>query len=292
MQMAAKITLAEYFGCSLVELAKDSGLIGQVLRPYQDILRAADKWAEQNADHQNQHNTPGRLPLPDPWKFLIDAPVVSHKAKAVFRAAQSQIPALSHLFHIAQGFASLNTDWYQESLNASDEKGFNHASSKIAHAQIFKETVQMAVRQQNDPKLLEQMEYLKKSRRDHLVRHGRKAEIQQLSQRPSWEHFGQKNRLPVLLADWWVRCGVDGTPGLMFWRNEALTEILQARLGQGNLNPQTVKKVRQQLRLIPASVKHHFVWECSVKYNNQCRTIEGYLRNGKRSFLARLAPNQ
>jgi hypothetical protein len=73
-------------------------------------------------------------------------------------------------------------------------------------------------------------------------------------------------------------------PGFMFWRNEALTKFLKVHLDQSNFNSQSVKKTRQQLGLIPVGDKKHFVWDCSIKYNNGDRKIEGYDKNGNRSF--------
>src|SRR5437867_1832016 len=114
--MFTTVNQAQRYFSSVVELAGDKGLIGQTLRPYQELLRAADKWAEQNVYSAEKHKDLNRLPLPDPWQFILDAPAVSTKSKEVFRAAQSQLGAVRHLIHIAEGIATLNTDWYQESV--------------------------------------------------------------------------------------------------------------------------------------------------------------------------------
>ena len=92
-----KFSARQYFA-SLLELSKDRGLIGQVLQSCPEwMIREADKWAQQTQDYRERHEDPKRLPLPDPWQVLLDAPAVSPFDRSVFRAAQSQLPALLHL---------------------------------------------------------------------------------------------------------------------------------------------------------------------------------------------------
>jgi hypothetical protein len=278
----------QYFSC-LVALSRDTGLIGDVLRNQpQEFLRAADKWAEQNADYQEKHEDPNRLPFPDPWQFLLDAPVVPERDRAVFRAAQSQLPALRLLCRMARGAATLNKDWHQESIKArarKNEHRYNHAMSKIANAHVWNEFVQADVRKENNQELSEQMEYLQKKRRAQLIHHSKRDVIEQLKKWPSWKELRQKNQLPVILVEWWVRCEVNGAPGLMFFRNEALTEFLKFWLDQKNLTPATVKKTRQQLGLIPVGNKKHFVWDYSTKATdgNKVKSI-GWQKNGQKAF--------
>jgi len=76
-------------------------MIGQELRRCENwFLEAADKDAEWRAGYQEKHQDPNRLPFPDPWQFLLDAPAVPPNLKKVFRAAQSQLrnkPGRVHL---------------------------------------------------------------------------------------------------------------------------------------------------------------------------------------------------
>lgn len=243
-------------------MAKDQGLIGQVLRPYPDeVLRAADKWANQDSEYATKHNDPNRSPLPDPWQFLLDAPATPNRDKAIFRAAQSQLEALRHLIHIAEGIATLNTDWYEESIRAraeGDKSRYNHAVGRVADGHIIHARVQETVRKQNDSKLLRYMEQLWKKRRTQLVHRGKGSEVKQPKPWPTWSEFRMRNKLAVSLVEWWVR-GPNDAPGLMFFRNEALTEFLRFYLSQENLERTAVKKVRQKLGLIPVGNKDHFV---------------------------------
>ena len=215
-QTSAKMSRASQFFSSLVELAADAGLIGQILRRYPtEILRAADKWAAQNSDCAEKHRDPNRLPSPDPWQFLLNAPVVPKQDKSVFRAAQSQLPALRHLIHMAAGIATLNTDWYQKSIEArarGDDAEFNRAISKVADGHVIHARVQEHVRKQNDPELLMQMERHWKKRQAQLVHRGKGNEVRQPKQWPSWREFRKRNALVVVLVEWWVRCGTNGAP--------------------------------------------------------------------------------
>jgi hypothetical protein len=280
---------ASQFFSSLVELAADAGLIGQILRRYPtEILRAADKWAAQNSDCAESHRDPNRLPSPNPWQFLLNAPVVPKQDKSVFRAAQSQLPALRHLIHMAAGIATLNTDWYQKSIEArarGDDAEFNRAISKVADGHVIHARVQEHVRKQNDPELLMQMERHWKKRQAQLVHRGKGNEVRQPKQWPSWSEFRKQNALVAVLVEWWVRCGTNGAPGLMFWRNEALTKFLKLHLDQSNLDSRAVKKIRQQLGLVPVGDKEHFVWDVTVKTKGDgTREIIGFRRNGQQSF--------
>lgn len=283
---------AQRYFSSLVELTKHEGLIGQVLGRYPDeLLRAADKWAEQSAEYATKHKDPNRLPLPDPWQFLLDAPVVSRRDKTVFRAAQSQFVALRHLIHMAEGIATLTTDWYQESVIArakSDEARYNRAISKVADAHVIHAQAQEDVRKQDDPKLLRQMEWLWKKRRAQLIHRGMGSAVKQPQSWPTWSEFRMRNKLPVSLVEWWVK-GPNDAPGLMFFRNEALTEFLKFHLVQQTLTPATVKKNRRKLGLIPVGNRVHFVWNCSIKPSGKdCWKIVGHQRNGDRAFWGEL----
>jgi hypothetical protein len=165
--------------------------------------------------------------------------------------------------------------------------------SKVAEGHIIYARVQDDVRKLNDPKLLKQMEWLWRKRRAQLVHRGQGHEMKQPRPLPSLKEFRKHNGLPVVLVDWWVRCGVDGVPGLMFWRNEALTKFLTVHLDQSNLGSQVVKKIQQQLGLIPVGNKNHFVWDFSIinKHDGK-RESKGYWRNGEQCFSAVISPKK
>lgn len=279
----------QYFS-TLIELGKDTGLIGTVLQNYPAwLFRAADKWAEQDADYQRENNDPNRLSLADPWQFLLDARDIPQKHKDVFRAAQSQLPALRHLGRMRMGIAKSRTDLYQKALKAKangDKRSYNHAIGKIANEYVFYERPQEDVKKQNDPKLLAQMESLLKKRRAQLVHRGEGNELRQPKQWQSMNEFRKQNKAAAMLVEWWVRCGVNSLPGLMFWGNKAITKFLSNITGQ-KLKPENIKKLRKGLGLIPVSreAESPFVWDINTYRRNEREwKIEGGQRNGKSAF--------
>jgi hypothetical protein len=250
------------------------------------MRRAADNWAEWKRDSLKRDEVPDRLALPDPWQFLLDAPAVPEQLRKVCRAAQSQLWAWRRIGHMRMGFATLNTDLHQKAMEAKakgDQVGYTRAIAKFANRVVVYAPVQEDVRTHaDDPKIVRQMEHSLKIRRAQLVHRGEGQDAYQPRPWPSWNEFAGRNKLPVALVQLWVRFperlflrppsqdkrGLlleQGTPGLMFFRNEALTEFLKFLLAQENLTPQAVKKVRQRLRLIPVEDKRHLIWAISIK---------------------------
>jgi len=287
----------QYFSC-LVELSRDTGLIGQVLRKYQDLLPAADKWAEQSADYKKKKEDLNRLPVPDPWQFLIDAPSVPEQDKAIFRAAQSQLVALRHLGRMRMGIATLETDWHQEALQARSKGQFvraNHAANKVANGlwEIGKVSESLLDHAKTRPGLLASARSWQKRRRAQQVHSGNWDDSQPLKCWPPYETFREQNKLQILLAEWWVRQGVNGAPGFMFWRNEALTKYLYLCSGgkpssfieNREKRCNHVKDKRQLLKLVPVGNATHFVWDISIKVNeNGDFYLVGFQRNGEKAF--------
>lgn len=268
---------------TLVELAKDNGIIGRELRKYPNwFLRAADKDAEWKSDYQQKHQDPNRLPFPDPWQFLLDAPAVSSIHKAMSRAAQSQLKALHRLSGIALGEATLNTDWCKKMAKAGNTHEIMHAVNKVAAARAKYDRFNTLLQSCDvDPQFRQWgQRQIKKSQTERRKR-GKGKNFKPL---PRASEVRSTHKLVCGLVDWWVR-GPNDAPGLMFFRNEALTEFLKFHLNNNQLSPAAVKKVRQQLGLIPVGNKKHFVWNYSAKATdgNKLKSI-GYQRNGKKAF--------
>lgn len=295
----AGVKQAQNYFASVVGLARDRGLIGSVLRTYPDwVWQAADKWAEQDADYQTNYNDPNRLPLPDPWRFLLDLRDVSEMDKGVFRAAQSQLLAFRHLNRIRMGTATLTTDWHREAIRArktGDEARSNHAANKVANGLWPFVKVSEILREyaKDRPELLNSARVWQERRRKELVRHGALEDFQKPKQWPSHREFRDQNKLAVFLVEWWVRQGINGAPGFMFWRNEPMVEFLQLRFKRTStdLSPAEIKKVRQRLGLIPASKNNHAIWSIRIEHDSkENRTIEGLQRNGALGFKSKVPP--
>jgi hypothetical protein len=269
-------------GLSLVKLAQQSGPIGYILRSLHPwMLSAADKWAEQGLDYESKRNIPNRLSLPDPWQFLLDAPSVPPSVKSVCRAAQSQLWAWRRIGRMAMGLATLNDDPHERAMKlkaCGDQEQYARTIAKFAAHAVAYGPIQRHFRSTaKDPKIIRQMAQVLKHRRQQLAHRGKAADMGRSW--PSYEKFALSNKLPATLVYLWVYVPASlvlcpperglqlqpGTPGLMFFRNEALTKFLQFALHQKNLTPATVKKVRQQLKLIPVGDHQHFIWDVCLR---------------------------
>lgn len=295
----ATMNQAHKYFASIVELAHDQGLIGSILRKYPEwIWKAADKSAEQDRDYQIKHDDPSRLPLPNPWHFLLGLHDISEADKAIFRAAQSQLPALRHLNRIRMGIASLKTDWQQESIQArtnGDVVGFNQAADRLANGlwQFEKVAETLNLFGRGNPKLIESAVKWQERRRQQLVHHGKSNELHEPKPWQAYGEFRDQNKLPALLVEWWVRLGVNGAPGFMFWRNEAIAKFLQLQFSQcpTALPPAKIKKDRQRLGLIPVGKNDHLIWSIAINKNdNGNRTLDGLQRVGAKVFTSTIPP--
>jgi hypothetical protein len=169
---------AAAFFASVVDLARDSGAIGQVLRHYDgSILQAADEAAKRAADSRQSNGDPDRLPLPDPWEILLELPGVPEFDKAIFQAARSQLLALRHLGRIRLGIATQNTDWQRTAIQArraGDVASSNHAAEKVANNLWQYEPVTGLLHEQatSRPGLLQNAEDWQSKRKAQMVHHG------------------------------------------------------------------------------------------------------------------------
>jgi hypothetical protein len=273
---------------SLVELASDKGTIGEILRQVPDyLLREGDRRAEQNHAARHKHQESGRLPWPDPWQFLIDLPGTSEDGRKVFRAAQSQLAAMQRLSHMAIGVGN----WYSEALNArarGDKRAHDYAAAKLGNALVQYDPVLRDVRKhgENNPAFLASLKQWQKRRRAQLVHRGQGKEWEQPKSFPKWNEIRSRFPIEAMLAESWVRFGVDGVPGLMFWRNEPLTKLLLA-FRQRKRNDfcergrEFIKKVRQRLHLVPVETKAHFIWDAEInRRTDGIWEVETKQRNG------------
>jgi hypothetical protein len=290
----------EPFKVSVVELAQDKGWIGQALRQIPDeLLREADRRAEQDACWQKKHNDPNRLPFTNPWQFFIGLPDGSPLLKKICRAAQSQIVAFRHISHLSMGIATANTDWQQvnsEARATGDKRRAEHAATKAANAllqfnrceEFRKEWVA------HDPTLRAKREanaanWLKQ-RRAVLIHRCKRREADILKPLPQWATVRADFPLETLLSELWVRIDADGTPGLMFWRNEALTKLVltlrqmpQTRFC--NRGYDYIKNFRQNLGLIPVSDSACLIWDVEISPRVQGGwPVKGMERNGNLVF--------
>jgi hypothetical protein len=90
--------------------------------------------------------------------------------------------------------------------------------SKVAAERALNPLVRKDVRAENNPELLKEMELVRKHRRRQLIKRSERDKVDRPKTWPElWMEFRKNNRRLVLLVEWWVSCGVDDVPGLMFW---------------------------------------------------------------------------
>jgi hypothetical protein len=187
------------------------------------------------------------------------------------------------------GFATLNDDPHERAIKAKlmgDEAGYARGMARFVSLSVLYAPVQADVRAHaSNAEVIRQMELYLKERWKQLIHRGQGSSARRPPPWPTWREFASAHKLAYVLVSWWVcvpptavlkapgvgkGCLVlqPGTPGLMFFRNEALTKFLQFALGQENLTPAEVKKVRQRLKLIPVGDRRHLVWDVSVKRRN------------------------
>jgi len=253
---------------SVAVLAHNESLIGQCLRSLPEwLLCKADQWAQLKAAHQAKKATPyptDYLPMADPWQFLLDVPAIAPETKRVFRAAQSWLFGARKLFRLGTGFATGNTDWYQEVAEAKakgDKRREDRAQLHIAKKFVLSPLIQQDVAAQNNPALSKEVQGLLKERQA------------QINHREDWQRGQAFNPilrmieirrlfpLEFFLVQHWLCFPESPWPGLMFWSNNAITKFWLKRRGidparRGNLGRDSIQKTRQRLGLVPVSQKH------------------------------------
>lgn len=276
---------------SLTDLSRGKGVISRELSglpPW--MLTEADRWAAETADYQKKHLDPKRLPFPDPWQFLLDAPVVSADAKRVFQAARSQLYGYRQLARKATGVATYNTDWHMEAADAKaagDEERFAYCLRRVSDALLKYEQVRADMEKvaRCDPEFRKQMEAAYKERRRRLAHHNRVDEIDQAKPLPGAGNIRTEQQLAAMLVEWWVRCG-ECLPGLMCFGSKALWVFLSALSTKARYSTlDSIKRLRQRLDLTPVSEENPFVWSVSIRpLNGGDWHILGQQRDGKEAF--------
>lgn len=266
---------------SLVELAQGESHIATFLRRFPDwLLRAADRWAEQDYDQEKERKAPWQhrlVPMPDPWQYLLDAPGVTPLAKQVCRAAQSWLFGFSRLCRMAEGFATQNTDWFEKAARAKaagDTREHHRIIMKLANKFVLSRATQDDVNAQRDPLLLLEMERLLKVRHAQIVHRPHTGRWKAQDFNPITDPTEIKAMYPFeyLLVQNWLCFPNCKLPGLMFWSNGAITKWWFAKARQdpkksrGNFGRDRVKKMRQRLGLAPVSEKSPWVRDVTTEW--------------------------
>ena len=298
---------------SFADLIGDKGWIGEALGALPDwMLRAAARDAEQNAEYQKKHHGPNRLPCPDPWQFLLDAPGVSPQVKKVCRAAQSQLSGFRCLCRMATGVATLNTDWQQQAVKArraGDMARSDHAARKLASALSHFTLASTMAQEWSHGDAARQQNVAAWQRRWHkqLVHRGQWSDAEGSRLLPRWSEIQRAFPSETLLVFGWVRFCPGGPPGFMFWSKVALAQYTEyaRRKPAAMSTPESrlhcvrdinlmrnveascsgVKKLCQRLGLLPVNDPARCVWRLAIEPGpGGGFSLTGTRRNGAELF--------
>ncbi len=229
---------------SVSVIAADAGLAGQLLRRipepwYSSLLSEADK-------------------QPEPWKWLLSISNVPKGFRQLFAAAQSQRDALYRISEMARGGGTIENSWGRklaEAINSGDTKTTHQAQKKVFaslweydHAEFLLEAAK-----QKSPALETQISnmagllYMKKRRKFGPN------EADSLAKPAFFEPQTITDRVAWFLAKGWLRVS-NGFPGLCFFTDSALTDLISEHLKIASLSFGTVRKTRQFLGLRKAPV--------------------------------------
>ena len=238
------------------------------------MLREADRRAKQDAAALMEHKDPNRLPLPDPWQFLIDLPDTSLLSKKICRAAQSQFAAFRQICRLATGVATSNTDWQQKALKAAkagDKRQSDYAAIKAGYALWKFKLARSLVREWSHDNLARKAnaKAWQERWRTQRVHRGERGDAEKPKPLPQWSTIQRDFPIETLLVFRWVRVRSDGPPGFMFWRNEALTKLVLAlrEMPRSRFCEQGrdyIKNLRQNLQLIPVSDAACMIWDVEI----------------------------
>jgi hypothetical protein len=272
-------------------LAQNESPLGMILSSLPDwMLRAADRWAQQDVDFRAKQKGPreGYLPLPDPWRYLLEVPSISASTKKTLRAAQSWLVGLRKLCHMAEGCGTLRTDWYEEAAKArakGNKRRESYFLAKIAGRVGLFKRIQRDL--QAEGKLSEEAAVWCAKRQAQLKRRSvwqrAKADFEPMLR---LEEIEKNFPFEYYLIESWLCFPSGPWPGLMFWSNEAMTKWLFARMEKprtsyGNLGRDRVKKTRQRLGLLQVDAKSPVVWDVTIhRFANGGLTVKGHDRKG------------
>jgi len=279
-----------------MELRRFGGWLGGALQSIPEwIIAEADRRARQDYEREWERETPYRLTIPDPWKFLLDVPDVPGRQKRVFRAAQSQIKAYHHLTGLAFGFATVKTDHYREMQRAElsgDSVKLEHHARKLFDALLefkpFRDDLKSA-----DLALDLQRELQSRFEdwRKYQVRHQKKQTADNPKPLPRFEEAMQGFKAERVLVENWLICRIPGLPGFMFWSNIALAKLAYhhkpdvKHLDSEDPRRAYLRKLIQRLKLQSVNDTDCCVWAVEVKSRHDGGfDLTGNKRNGAEVF--------
>jgi len=263
-------------GHSPTELKSDPFLRTKILQHVDDwIFREAERW-------------------PHPWRFLLGVRRLPPAAYDLFKAAESVSHAMNRLLKTLYGGATLQRDLIEE-MQRHAERGDEAGAERLAMKelrQLLKYGLWKPIL--NSSKMPDEarreIESWETAAKRTLARHG------QLNPLPL-PHAKGLNPTACLLISFWLRWGENGEPGLCYYSDEALADLivlLLGREGQVGLGTQTVyyRKIRQRLKLEQAYYREPLVTKVRRLPNSGLIEIELQVEEGThRHILSHYPPH-
>src|SRR5437867_889882 len=227
-------------GNSPTELKADPGLPGK-------ILSNVPEWMLREGEHRE-----------DCWEFLLGVGRLPVGCYDLFRAAVSLDRAVGKLGRMSIGIATLNCDMLPEipRLQARGEKQKAERLAKKVHGRLLRVGL-WPDQPRTGTKEAQQQELLawkREEQRKRLKRYGR--EGLKPESLPTAEESQNDYLVENVMVWTWLRWGVFGEPGLCFYADEAMSDLLHILYQKGNCTPYDLdtrqpyyRKVRQRLGL-------------------------------------------
>lgn len=211
--MAQKHTFI-FPGQNPTQLKSDPFLGAKIMQHVEDwILREAERW-----DHA--------------WRFLLNCRNLPLAAYDLFKAAESVSVAMNRMQNMLAGFATMQRDLVMEMVKRNqngDKSGATRLGKKIVRELLKRDLWGNEADWPAMPDETRRVIELWKSegKRQLLKRHGRKG----LEPQP-FLGAAQHDPEAYLMASNWLRWGDAGEPGLCYYSDEALADLMVLLSGQ------------------------------------------------------------
>jgi hypothetical protein len=236
-------------GQNPTDLKADPFLGAKILQHAPDfIFREAERW-------------------PHPWRFLLDVRGLPPACYDLFRAAESVSRAMQRYQNMLAGFATFQRDLGEE-MQERSQKGDVKGATQLAE-KLSREMVKHGLWQDDSPRAIEdepsrELQSLKAKAEQALVkRHGRKnlsiPKAKDFAWTSDWALAG------YLMVSNWLRWGKRGEPGLCYYGDQALADLLAILIRVKHSPPERFvrrdyfRKCRQLLGLEQAYYRKPFV---------------------------------
>lgn len=221
---------------------------------------------------------------PDPWRFLLGCRQLPDAAYDLFGAAASVSAAINHIAKMPAGFTTMQRDIVTEMTErnkSGDRAGATRLGQKLVREMVkhdlWGNEADWPAMPDEVHRIIESLK--SEAKRQLLKRHGLKG----LTPQPLLT-AAQREPEAYLMASNWLRWGHAGEPGLCYYTDEALADLMvlsstqENRYGLGT-RVAYYRKVRQRLGLKNAYYRKPFVTKVRPVQNGTLIEIEFTINN-------------